>query len=248
MKNLLLLCLVLLSVGCSHSIKIKGARFISPKVSDTQWGGYASLSLGADTRITLIDDVGDNPPTRNPVRINQDPDAGDLLGLNYIGLEAGVSPLKRTELYYDNGAIGIKWQLLNFEPKTKDWVASILAGYGDSSQGSTFGEDSDTSEAESEIDRTQYGFSVGYVAKDDLIIYTSYLNESYDVETTVNNTSGKFGPYKDEGNHQIIAIGLTTPQKGFLWSFEYNHIIIDWDRANDKKDQNLVAGRMGYSW
>ena len=232
--------------GCSHSIKIKGARFAAPTVGEKQWSGFISLSGSADTRITLIENIDGNPPTRNPVRINEDADAGDLLGLNFLGFEAALSPLKAVEIYLDNSLIGLRWQFLNHGKGPL--VAALQAGHVSGSQGTSYEEDSGSSSAESDIDRTQAGISFGYQVNENIMPYVSYLHENYEVETRVTNSNGNFGPYDDEGQHQFLAIGVMSPRKGVFWAIEYNYILIDWDRALDDETQNAVGIRIGGAW
>ena len=252
MKNSIFLAttvwLSLLSMGCSHSIKIKGGRFVAPVTADKQWGGFLSLSAGADTRVRLVDDIDDNPPTRDPVRINQDIDVGDLFGLNYLGFEAGLSVYKAVEVYLDNSLLGLRWQFLNHGAAAGNWVAALQAGYSSGSQGTSYEEESGASKASSDIKRAQAGLSVGYKATESLMPYLSYLHESYDVETKVGNANGAFGPYEDKGKHQYLALGVMRPGAGFLWAIEYNFIFIDWERATERETQDVVAIRLGGSW
>lgn len=241
------ICLLLIS-ACTHSIKIKGARFVAPITAKEKWGGFASISGGADTTITLVENIDGNPPTRNPIKVNQDIDAGDFLGFNYIGFEAGLSILKSVELYLDNTLFGLRWQFLNHGAGADHWVATIQAGYTSGSQGTSYEESSGSSTASSDITKTQGGLSFGYLVNENILPYVSYLYETYDVETKVTNSNGSFGPYDDKGNHQFIGLGIMNPYKGFLWAVEYNMILIDWDRATTGEQQDLVALRLGGSW
>lgn len=243
-----LIAFVSFAAACSHSIKIKGARFVSPVVADKQWGGFASVSGSADTRITLVDDIDNNPPTRGPARINQDADAGDLLGLNFVGFEAGLSVYKSVELYLDNATLGARWQLLNHAGGANPWVATVQVGYASGSQGSSYETESNSSKATSDIKRQQGGLSVGRKMSGHVLPYASYLYESYDVETSVTNSGGSFGPYEDKGHHQYLALGLMSHKTGFLWAVEYNHILIDWARATTNETQNVIGFRLGGTW
>lgn len=235
-------------VGCSHSIRIKGARFVAPKTAEKQWGGFASVSAGADTRVTLVKDIDNNPPTRDPVAINEGADAADLFGFNYLGFEAGLSVYDALEVYLDNSLIGLRWQFLNYGDAGAKWVAALQAGLASGSQGTSYEDTTSTSKATSEIARTQGGVSMGYKANNYLLPYLSYLTESYDVKTNVTNSAGSFGPYKDKGHHQFFGVGVMSPKAGFLWAVEYNHILIDWNRATTNKSQDVIAIRLGGAW
>jgi hypothetical protein len=127
-------------------------------------------------------------------------------------------------------------------------MASLQAGYSSGSQGTSYGQETSSSKAESKVDRTQAGLSVGYRSSKAFLPYLSYLHESYDVTTTIENTNGSFGPYKDKGNHQFLAIGIMTDNTAFMAALEYNLILIDWERAAEAETQNLLAFRSGFAW
>jgi len=236
------------TVGCSHSIKIKGPRFIAPITAKEKWGGFVTVSVGADTRVTLVDNIESNPPTRGPVRINQDADAGDWFGLNYLGIEAGLQVFKAVEVYADNSVLGLRWQFLNHGGPDGSWVATVQAGGSGGSQGTNYEDELGASSASSEITKFQIRASVGYQVSEKFLPYASFLYESYDVTTVVTNPFGRFADFSDAGNHQFLALGVMRPTPGFLWAVEITSILIDWDRAPEKEFQGSMGVRLGKSW
>ncbi|MCB9073053.1 MAG: hypothetical protein H6623_05495 [Bdellovibrionaceae bacterium] len=236
------------TTGCSHSISIKGSRFFAPVTANEQWGGFATLSAGGDTRVTLVNDITANPPTRSSVLINQDVDAGDIFGINYLGIEAGLSVVKSLEVYLDNSLLGLRWQFLNHGAE-EGWVAAIEAGYASSSQGRSFDvESGNSSSATSKVARAQGGLSLGYKVNEHFLPYLSYIYESYDVKTDVTNSYGSFGPYTDKGHHNLVSFGIMRPGPGIILALEYTHIFINWTGAPKSANQDAIGARFGFGW
>jgi hypothetical protein len=238
-----LIAIAVLSISCSHTVDFKTSHFAVPHVDEGNWGGSISTSVGAPSKITFVDDISTNPPTRNGIGINEDVDLGTLLLLDTIFIEAELGLGSSSfELFHEKGINGLRWQFWGFGSGKNQWVATVQGGAGSFSDQTT--ENTDT--ANTKITSMQKGMSIGYKTEKS-IIYVSYIKNEHSGSTDVVNTNGSFGPYEDEGVHQHYGIGVSTYGPGILLGVEYNFIQLDWDGVS-RKNQETVAARIGYSW
>lgn len=235
------LALTLLLWGCSHTIDLRSAHFLTPMTSAEQWGGSFAVSASKPTKVTLIDDIGTNPPARTGVKINQDVNAGDILLFNHIGLDLKLAVLPSLEVALDNHTAGLKWQFLNHR-KENTLLASLLAAYGTRTDTTN----SNGNESKTKLATTRAGISVGY-GYTNWVPYLSYIYDEYKARTDVQNSSGNFGTYEDSGRHHNYALGISTRGAGFSFAVEYNHLVMKWDTA-DHAYQNSVGVLIGAEW
>lgn len=246
MKTLFALSLLFFLSACSHTLKFRASHFAVPVTGENQWDGYAALVGAAVTKVTVIENIETNPPTRNSVKINEDVDAADLVFANNIGVDAGLTVWKGIDLFLDNSLVGFRYQFLNHGAGPHNWVASLQGAYGQKDNTSSITSGGSTSEAKSKIITSQAGISLGYKLEH-VVPYLSYIYESHDASTDVTNNSGSFGPYKDNGIHQYYSVGITSHERGFLYGVEYSRIQIKWDRS-EEKPQDSMGLRFGFAW
>lgn len=247
MKFLPVILLGLMLSACSHTINFRASHFAIPVTGEDQWSGHVAATGTAISKITVVNDMTSNPPNTNPVRINADIDAGDIVGVNYIGFDASLTLLKRLDLILDNSLLGLRVQVLNHGAGPENWVAAIHGAMGNRDVKNSQESSGNTSEAKSEVKTTQLGVSVGYKFAA-VIPYVSYIHEKHETSTRVTNTHGSFGPYENNGTHQYYSIGLTTYQKGLRFGLEYNRINLDWKNALDSEWQDAIGVKLGFAW
>lgn len=238
-----LIAIGVLSVSCSHTVDFKTSHFAVPHVNENNWGGSVSASVGAPSKITFVDDISTNPPTRNGLGINEDVDLGTLLLLDTIFVEAELG-LGSTgvELFHEKGVNGLRWQFWGFGGGKNHWVATVQAGAGSFSDKTT----ENTDYANTKITSRQKGMSIGYKSEK-TIAYASYIKNEHSGSTDVVSSNGTFGPYSDEGTHQHYALGVSTYGPGLILGVEYNYVQLDWEGVT-RENQETVAARIGYSW
>jgi hypothetical protein len=242
-KKILFYAVLFFEFGCSHTIDFRAVHFITPTTGENTWDGeFSGIIASATTKVSVINDIQTNPPSRTSVDINEDYDIADLFMLHNIGTDLKVTTFKGLDLVLEDSVLSLKYQFLNSGAKASSWVASIQAGMG--SRKSITKKDSD--EAESVVKTTSAAISIGYVFEK-VIPYLSYLKENHDVSTTVVNTNGNFGPYDDMGTHEAAALGVTSYSKGFTWAIEYDLLNIKWDRG-EKTNQEAFGVKLGYAW
>lgn len=246
MKTLFILSLFLFLSACSHTLKFRASHFAIPVTGENQWDGYAAAVGATVTKATIVENMEANPPTRNSVRINEDVDAADLVLVNNIGFDAGLTIWKSTDLYLDNSLLGFRYQFLNHGASPRNWVATLQGAYGQKDNTTSITSGGSTSEAKSKIITSQVGISLGYKL-DHFVPYFSYIYEFHDASTDVTNPSGSFGPYKDNGIHQYYSAGITSLGKGLFYGAEYSRIQIKWDRSTEKP-QDAMGLRIGFAW
>lgn len=248
MKALFALSLLFLT-ACSHSISLRATHFAAPVVAESQWGGHAAVVAASQTRVTVIDDIATNPPTRTKVRINDDADVGDMFGANNIGFDASLSVYKGIEIYMDNFLWGARYQFLNHGSQTGVWVGAIQGAFGTKSESTdefSINHSTSQADAKSSITTSQAGISLGYKLQH-VVPYFSYIYEAHKIETDVKNTHGTFGPYTNEGVHGYYSLGLSTYQRGFRIAAEYSYIDIKW-KDSEQTGQGAFGIKAGFAW
>ena len=246
MKSLAYISLVVLLSSCSHTINFRASHFAVPITGENQWDGHVAIVGSSVTKVTVVNDTSANPPRRDSILINSDVDAGDLVAANNVGVDLSLSVLKSLDVYLDNSLLGLRWQFLNHSAKSDVWVASVQGAYGTKSTSTSTTYGNDSADSDSDVKTQQVGASVGYkLAR--VVPYISYIHETHDVSTKVNNNHGDFGPYSDKGTHAYTTVGVSSHGKGLVYAVEYNFITIDWDRS--KRDyQNAVGIKLGFAW
>ncbi|WP_374074759.1 hypothetical protein [Bdellovibrio bacteriovorus] len=248
MKALFGFALLVLLSGCSHTINFRASHFAVPVTGENQWSGHVAAVGTAVTKITVVNNIETNPPTRDNLKVNDDVDIGDLMMIHSVGIDASLTILKSLDITLDNSLFGLRYQFLNHGAGPQNWVASIQGAYGQrdssTSEGTSGGT---TAEAKSKVTTSQAGISLGYKLEK-IVPYISYIYESHEVKTDVTNTHGAFGPYNDKGIHQYYGIGLASHGKGLVYGIEYNRINIDWDRAINHEPQDALGIKFGFAW
>ncbi|WP_415061853.1 hypothetical protein [Bdellovibrio sp.] len=244
MKTLLGPTLLILLSACSHTINFRASHFAAPVVSEKQWGGHVALVGTAVTKVTVVNDITSNPPSRNTLTINEDVDAADLLLVRNIGLDASLSLYRGLDLYLDNSLLGVRFQFLNHGAGPNNWVASLLGSYGERETSTT---QDPGGTAKSKVISSQAGISLGYTLEY-IVPYFSYIHEAHEVTTDVTNNSGNFGPYKDKGTHQYYSIGIASHGKGLVYGVEYSRLNISWDRSSKAEPQDALGMKLGFAW
>lgn len=233
--------------GCSHTLNFRASHFASPIVKEEQWSGHVAIVGSGVTKVTIIDDIESNPPLKNGVSLNNSVGVEDLFGVNFLGLDAGLTIFKGTEIYLDNSLIGARYQFLNHGASAQNWVASIQGAVGGRGSSTTSKNSNITiAEAKSEISTSQAGISLGYKLER-IVPYLSYIYESHRVSTKVTNTHGEFGPYKDNGIHQYVSLGFMSHGRGLRYGIEYSFIFLDWENS-DRASQEVIATKLGFAW
>lgn len=230
----------LLLNGCTHSIEMNSAHFLTPMTNDNQWGGSIAISAGKPTKVTLVQSIGSNPPTRTGIKINDDVSGSDMTVFEYIDADLKLSVFPSVEVTVDSEVVGVKWQFLNHR-QSDVVLASALVGYGMRSNETSSG----TANAKTELRTTRAGFSVGYGFAE-WAPYASYIYDQHKTKTEVNNNAGKWD-YDDKGTHQNFSVGVSTRGQKLVAALEFNHLLLDWDGAT-KTSQNGVGLQLGYQW
>jgi len=246
MKAILGLAAVIFLSACSHTINFRASHFAVPVTGETQWGGHVAAVGAAATKITVVNDITANPPTRDSLKVNDDVDVADLFMLHSVGIDASLTVFKALDLTLDNSLLGLRYQFLNHGAGPRVWVASLQGAYGERTVEKTQSSSPSESKAESKVKTAQAGISLGYKLEQ-VVPYISYIYESNEVKTDVTNPNGSFGPYNDRGIHQYYGIGLSSYGKGFVWAIEYNRLDINWDRSQSTP-QDAMGAKLGFAW
>lgn len=247
MKNLICIIPMLLFLSsCSHTIRLRANHFASPVVGDNQWSGHFALVGTSITKVTLVNDYTSNPPLRTNTEINKDLNTADVLFISNLGLDASLSLLKSLEIFAEGAFYGLRWQFLNHGSTTDAWVAAVQGGYGVISQSVSETSGGVTADANSKVQTTHAGASVGYKIRA-MVPYLSYIRENHEVTTEVTHNAIKFGPFKDSGVHDYYSVGLKAQNQGFMVALEFSKVSIQWDRS-DRVYQNAFGGKAGFAW
>lgn len=217
-----------------------------PVIAERQWGGHVAAVGTGLTKVTLINDIESNPPARTTLKVNEDVNVGDVLLINNLGLDAGLSVWQGVELFLDGSMGGFRWQFLNHGANENVWVGAIHGAYGERTASTSSTNSGVESKATSKVKTSQAGISLGYKFRA-LVPYFSYIHEAAEVSTDVTNGAGHFGAYADNGTHENYSLGLSSFHQGFRYAIEYNVIHISWDRAA-RAYQNAAGVKLGFSW
>lgn len=241
--------LLLFLSSCAHTIDLRTSHFLTPTVSEGQWGGSVSLSGAQPSKITLVNDITTNPPTRTGVKINDDITVSDLFMLSGFGFDLNLSPYPSLEIFIDNYTLGLKWQFLNYGFVDDGVVGSFIGAYGGKSTTidvSSSGQPG--SHSTSNVSTLRLGASVGYqfVHAFKWSPYLSIIHEQHNAKTEVDNSYGHFGAYENSGRHEVLSVGASTVGKGLKMALEYNFIQLNWDDVN--ANQNTVGFLIGGEW
>jgi hypothetical protein len=85
--------------SCTHTIDLRTSHFLTPSVSETQWGGSVGFSGAQPSKITLVDDITTNPPLRTGVKINEDTTMSDVFMFSGFGFDFNLSPYTSLEAF-----------------------------------------------------------------------------------------------------------------------------------------------------
>lgn len=235
--------LILLALSsCTHTIEFRSSHFLTPTVSDQQWGGSINFSGATPSKVTIIDNMSSNPPTNN-VRVNEDVTASDVLLFNKLGFDLNLSVAKSLEVFTTGPVYGLKWQFLNHAHYEESLVASVLAGFGGRKVETEDGND----KASSKVTTARYGASLGYAVSKKFVPYVSYVHEDHKTKTEVENSFGNFGDYENKGKHNYATVGISTDLGGLKLAAEYNFVMLDWQNAEYKK-HNTLGVLAGVQW
>lgn len=248
MKKILLLSLLPLIAACSHSISFKGTHFNTPVVSQKKWGGDLSLSVFDKAQVQIIDDVYSSNPNGTPIPGQENPQLGDFLGINNIGVNAEISPFAQVSVYLDNSILGVKWQFLKPESE-EGWVAAVHGGFASTNEDSeSYSNSTMTSSLTSKISRQIFALSTGYQFKA-FVPYLAFSRENAQIKTSLTNTHGSWN-FDNNGTHTYYSIGVQNtvdwPLKNFLVGVEYSHLEMEW--GNKTHTQRNAGIRAGIIW
>lgn len=234
---------LLFLTSCAHSIHIRASHFAVPVVANRTFSPRFDIVGTSTTKVTLVDDMTTNPPTRTHIKINDDSaDIAEMFFIHQLSFDGGFSLLGGTEVFFDGGLLGLRWQFLNHNHSTNKWVSSIHGAYGSSKISRNINND----EAATDRITNQAGLSVGY-QNANFTPYLSYIYEKNETKTNVRNTYGTFGPFEDKGIHQYLAIGIAKTSLGFSVALELNLIDALWNKV-DRQSQLAGGARIGYHW
>lgn len=247
MTKIYLVTLALLSLGCAQSVDLRASHFAVPITSDENWNGKLYLSSTSNTKVTVLSDYTSNPPVEGDIRINEDFDVGDLFfPIETLGLDASLHSMHGLEILVQGSKAGLRWQFLGHGAQDQAWVAALHGLAGGFTQIKSRDPETPTfAEARSEVATTQAGISLGY-RTGSFVPYVSFIKENHNIKTSVTNSGGAFGPYKDSGEHLYYSVGLTTPREGLSYTVEASGIAIAWE--GKKAWQNSLGLRLGYAW
>lgn len=217
-------------------------------IGQSQWSGRVAVAGTGVTKVTVIDDITANPVTHGNLRFNQSVDAGDLFLLNNLGIDAGLTVWRSTEVFLTSPWLGFRYQFLNHGAGDNVWVGALHGAFDQRIVATTSGNSGDPNyaTADSKITSSQAGISVGYKLND-VVPYASFIYESHNASTEVKNAGGKFGPYTDTGSHQNYSVGLASHGTTFHAAVEYSYIDINWSGA-DRTSQRTLGARLGFEF
>lgn len=240
----------LLSISCSHIVRVRSNHFATPMVNTQPFHGQFFISGSTDSRITVIDDITQNPPLRTSVKINKDYSVRDILFPTDVpSLNLNLAIINKVETFIDGYYLGLKWQFLDSSDEANAWIASIQGASGSLEITDGF---SSSASAKSVTRSYYWGASMGYKFNQ-FITYFSYLREAHKVSTTVNIKDsvsvpgGNFGPYTDTGIHDNLSFGIESKGAGFHYGFEYAMIQMIWNKTS-RGYQNNFGLKAGYAW
>lgn len=236
----------LFCLSCAHTVDFRTNTFFSPIAGDHSWSGNFSVVANAETKVTLINDVTTNPPTRNTININSDYDLSDLSFIGSIGFDANLTLLPQLNAFISNDINGLRWQFWGNGAKHLGWVAALQAGIGGKTQAQEQASQNTVTKASSEVTTSNQGLSLGYQFPD-VVVYLSYVKNEHKTATTVRNSFGSFGPYADKGIHQITSLGLSSVGTGVHFGIEYSLLHINWNHSETVK-QHSTGFKLGYAW
>jgi hypothetical protein len=248
-----------LSSCSTHTVNFRDSHFATPIAGEKQWSGSIAGVASAVTRVTIVDNITTNPPTKTTVKINEFDASNELNFTNYLDIDLSLSLLGSLDIIWEKPLVGLKWQLINNDSNPNEWVAAILAGYGDRSVTTIDSSSTSTNpiDATSVVKSNLAGMSIGYRFGAGFVPYVSYTEEQHNTSTTVNNSSGEFGPYDAIGKHKTTSFGFCSGGSKFFWAVEHNTTNISWayTTANSTTalpttdtQQFSVGARFGFAW
>ncbi len=246
MRSLWLGLLLLSSVSCTHTIDFRTSHFASPVVGDEQWSGHLAAVGSGVTKITVVNDIETNPPTRSALEVNKDVNVADLIGASNVSADFSLNVWREFDIFLDGSLAGIRYQFLNHGKQDRVWVGALHGAFAQRTTSTSSTKSGIESKAESKVTTSQAGISLGYKFAA-VVPYFSYILESHEVSTNVTNGGGKFGPFEDKGTHYNYSIGLSSHHRGISYAIEYNMIEISWDRA-ERAYQNSAGAKIGFAW
>ncbi len=248
MKHIKYLIVLICFTSCAHVIEFRSSHFLTPTVSDQQWGGSFSLSAATPSKVRVVDNISGNPPVVGNVVVNDDITISDALLLGKLGMDFNLSLFPSLEAYLTGSTYGLKWQFMNHAKYDHNWVGSLMVGLGGRSISDSIEQSGQPEEkVTSKVSTQKVGLSLGYAKSKSFTPYVSYVHEQHKVKTEVDNSHGHFGPYENEGQHDYATIGLSTKYDGILAAIEYNFIFLDWKDAEYKK-HNTIGLLFGIQW
>lgn len=246
MEKTILLFMGLFCLSCAHTVDFRTNTFFNPIAGDHSWSGNFSAVANAETKVTLINDVTTNPPTRTTISINNDYDFTDLFLLSYIGIDANLTLIPQLNAFISNDLTGLRWQFLGNGANHLGWVAALQAGVGGKTQAHEQTDNNVVTKATSKVTTINQGISLGYQFSD-IVLYLSYVKDEHKTSTTVSNSYGSFGPYADKGTHQITSLGMSSVGSGIQFGFEYSLLQINWNLSEEVM-QHSTGLKLGYAW
>lgn len=245
MQGSLFLFVLLVLVGCGHTLEFRNNTFFSPVTGNRSWAGNVNNAFTSATPVTVINDITTSPPTRSAVTFEDTTDSIPILDLLNLDPNVQLTLLPSLDIFSGPTSYGIRWQFLGNGPQT-GLVAAVQVGTNDRTDSTVKTSQGTQAKSSAKIATSESGLSVGYQFAS-VAAYVSYVKDFHTVKTTVNNSASSFGPYTDKGEHSITSIGLNKTTTGFYYGIEYSLIQVVWNST--QKDQQYSSGvRLGFAW
>lgn len=203
----ILACLAV--AGCSHSVVLPGSLQQWPEVAGRLGGGDFNLGLEQTIEFEIFIDITTNPPVRSTA--------------NGVGLFEAVMPVLPSGSFslgilsnvdfYATGAYGARWMFWG-TPREDGWRSTVFVGAisGSESSSSLSG---GTITAETKLDGTEYGFSVGKLISKKFLVYGTLGQQKGQGKTTIVQPTQTF-KYNDDYEHSLLTMGTTIGEKAYF--------------------------------
>jgi hypothetical protein len=226
--------------ACAHSIYLPNTPHQIPVVAGKRWGGKVGFDFSTAAQVPLFSDVNVAPPTRvSNGTIGSVSGAGSAL-VAALGLFEPID-------FYLSGGLGLRFQFLGLAPEEK-WKASVFAGSigGRETELSTNQGPSNQVSAKTQTSGWEYGASLGYLANDELLLYSTYLHRGGKGVTTITQPNNVVFEYNDRFSLQTLVFGLNFGQEWYF-NFEFGSSSVNWDNSTSGRAFASNIG-FGYQW
>lgn len=226
--------------ACAHSIYIPNTPHQIPVVAGKRWGGKVGFDFSSAAEVPLFTDVNIAPPTRVT-----NGTVGSVSGAG-SALVAALGLFESVDIYSSNG-FGLRFQFLGLTPEEK-WKATLLAGAnaGREKESSVSQGASNLVSTETQTSGSEYGASLGYLANDDLLLYSTYIYRGGKGVTTIMQPNNVVFEYNDLFSLRALIFGLNFG-KEWYFNFELGSSTVTWDNSTSGTAFASNIG-FGYQW